>query len=214
MFLGWGHNVFDQDQDERLASDGWDALLFMQYYYSSFDSLNTSLSRYVGLSLAELTAKQVRNLSYALQDVNTYASILGVAYEDDLMNLQGARRGMATALAERYEVSILLSSIARKQEALTKIVDRLFEKSTRIYQRVVEVILFGIGGVALIDLTVSLSSYANSNIERPLTSPAEDAFSGVLDIASRLPPDLFINTSVVTLIIITALYMILIKRKS
>jgi hypothetical protein len=208
VFLGWGHNTFDVSPDSRLGSDGWDAVVLTQYFYAAFDSINTSLNGFIGVSLSDLKPDQIRRLSQTLLELNTYSNMLLISYQDNVLNLQGARRGFVVTLAERYKIDFLISSINEKRAVLSTLIDRLNQKATSIYQRVIEVMLFVIGGLAFVDVTISISQYARStDVAEPSLSPANDGTWGLLDLGLVLPPDTLIYGSIGFLLIATALYL-------
>ena len=214
VFLGWGHNTIDRPNEDPLCLDAWQALLFVQYYYAAFESLNTGLQRYIGASLSTLSKREIRSLSDTLREIHTFASMTAIEFDENILNLQSSRRSMALALSSRYHIESLIGAVSKKQEVLSDLINKLFEKSTRSYQQFVELILFSLGGLALIDLSISMSSYVKSEVGDPSRSPSQDNVWGVLDLIELIPPDVLLTASMLVLILMSGIYLFLQRNQA
>ncbi len=188
VFLGWGHNVFDRPMDSRASSDAWYSLLLCQFFYTVLDCTSVGLSRFIGISLSGLSMKETQRLNSELQDVVSQVQLVTTQFHDTQQNLQGTRRAYFNDLAARWRMDVLTENVEKKIRIVTQLIERLFQRSTRLNQTLVEVMLFAIGGISLVSFGLSVSEYARSKDP----SPAVDNVPGLLDAGAALAPDLVI----------------------
>jgi hypothetical protein len=188
VFLGWGHNLFDARPGSRLAEDAWQALLLCQYFYTVLESTSLTLSRFVGMSLGNLSRRQMRELSAEQQDIVSTVNLLIAQFNDTQQNLQGNRQGFLRDLKHRWGIDSLVQSIEKKSAMVTQQIDRLYDRLTKVSQSVTETILFAIGGIGLVDFCLNLAIFSRTPIGKEM--PGEDGVPGLLDVGAALPPDL------------------------
>ena len=197
VFLGWGHNAFDQPPDSRASDDGWYALLLGQFFYTVLDCTSVGLSHFIGISLRGLPMKETQGLNAKLQDVVSQVQLVTTQFHDTQQNLQGTRRAYFNDLAARWRMDVLTENVEKKIRIVTGLIERLFQRSTRLNQTLVEVMLFAIGGISLVSFGLSLSQFALS----VTPSPANDRVPGLLDAGAGLPPDLMIWGCILLLVL-------------
>lgn len=188
IFLGWGHNVFDQPPDSRDSADAWHALLLAQFFDSVLDSASVGLSRFIGMSLSGLSIQEIKGLDATLQDVVSQVQLVTTQFHDARQNLQGSRRAYFNDLAERWRMDVMTENLERKIRIVSGLIERLFQRTTGRNQSLVQLMLFAIGGFSLLSYGLSLSQFALS--ARP--SPADDHVWGLLDAGAAWPPDALI----------------------
>lgn len=208
IFLGWGHNVFDRPMDSRASCDAWYSLLLCQFFYTVLDCTSVGLSRFIGMSLSGLSMKETHRLNAELQDVVSQVQLVTTQFHDTQQNLQGTRRAYFNDLAARWRMDVLTDNVEKKIRIVTGLIERLFQRSTRLNQTLVELMLFAIGGISLLSFGLGLSQYAMST--KP--SPAEDRVWGLLDAGASLPPDLMIWVCVLLLILWLVIFLGIDKR--
>jgi hypothetical protein len=197
VFLGWGHNVFDRPMDSRASADAWYSLLLCQFFYTVLDCASVGLSRFIWMSLSGLSMKETRALNSELQEVVSQVQLVMTQFHDTQQNLQGTRRAYFNDLAARWRMDVLTENVEKKIRIVTQLIERLFERSTRLNQTLVEVMLFAIGGISLVSFGLSVSQYALS----ATPSPANDKVPGILDAGAALPPDLMIWACILLLVL-------------
>ena len=208
IFLGWGHNVFDRPMDSRASCDAWYSLLLGQFFYTVLDCASVGLSRFIGMSLSGLSMKETQRLNAELQDVVSQVQLVTTQFHDTQQNLQGTRRAYFNDLASRWRMDVLTENVEKKIRIVTGLIERLFQRSTRLNQTLVELMLFAIGGISLVSFGLSLSQYALS--ANP--SPAIDRVPGLLDAGAALPPDLMIWVCIILLILWLVIFLGIDKR--
>jgi hypothetical protein len=199
VYLGWGHNVFHTPHDSALAHDAWEALLLCQYFYTVLQSSNLGLTRFIGLSLGQLSHRETQKLDRVLQDVVASVNLIVTEFNDTQQNLQGHRQAFFKDLRVRWSMDTLLQNVEKKIGLVTDQINRLYEKSVKTGQALNGLILCAIGGIALISFCLSLSQYARSPVVHPDQGPAADGVWGLLDIAAAYPPDVVIWGGVILL---------------
>lgn len=189
VYLGWGHNVFNAPVDSVLARDAWEVLLLCQYFYTVLESANLGLTRFIGLSLGQLSHQETQKLDLVLQDVVASVNLLIVDFNDTQQNLQGHRQAFFKDLRHRWGVDTLVQNVEKKIGLVETQINRLYEKSVKTSQTLIGLILCAIGGIALVSLCLSLSQYARSAVVPSEQGPAGDGVWGLLDLAAVYPPD-------------------------
>lgn len=189
VFLGWGHNIFPVPADSTVARDAWEALLLCQYFYTVLESTNLGLNRFIVLSLGNLSRPKTRDLSVLLQDVVSSVNLLVTQFNDTQQNLQGNRQVFLKTLKERWGMDTLVHNVEKKISIITGQINRLYERSVKWSQAYIQLLLFGIGGIALVDFCLGLVAFVRTQTVHPSQGPAADGVAGLLDLAAAFPPD-------------------------
>ncbi len=212
VFLGWGHNIFPVPAGSAVARDAWEALLLCQYFYTVLESTNLGLNRFIVLSLGNLSRKKTRDLGVLLQDVVSSVNLLVTQFNDTQQNLQGNRQVFLKTLKERWGMDTLVHNVDKKIAIITGQIHRLYERSVKWSQMYTQLLLFGIGGIGLVDFCLGLVSFVHSQTVHPSQGPASDGVAGLLDLAAAFPPDGVLWGGLGLLAVILATFLYFLRR--
>ena len=135
--------------------------------------LTVSSSKYMSSSLMAKVDKTVSFLSYSR-----------IEYYEFTHGLQGVRRSAAFTFLREWQFEERSQLLDKRQSALLGAVSSAVEARNRRYATLVEAALALIGGTALLDLALSLLSFARSG------AAEEDSVPGLVDIAQWAGADL------------------------
>jgi hypothetical protein len=212
IYLGWGHNILCAPADSTLATDAWEALLLGQYYYSVLETTNLGLNRFIGLTLGEMSRKETARLNALMQDVVSSVNLVVTQFIDTQQNLQGNRQGFFKDLKHRWNMDALVHNIEKKIGMVSQQVSRIHEKWVKSSQFFIELILFAIGSIGLLEFTVALTQFSRTEVSPPDKGPAADGVPGLLDLAAALPPD-GVLWGGISVLAVLALFFILFQRQ-
>lgn len=212
IWLGWGNNVITEDVDSDRCRDALSSLVLCQYFYAVMDSANNNLSRFVGIAQSDASIKETRALNRKLEEVVNTVNTLLIQYADTQQNLQGHRQVFLKDLIAKWDLGILIENIEKKIGICTQQIERLYETVNSQSAFIMEVILFFIGGLALVDFVKGMSEYATALQESPDTDPTRDGLLGFLDLVLLLPPEGVVWSGVMLLLVSFVIFYLLQRR--
>lgn len=212
--LDWGNNIFRAEPDSRLAGDAWEALSLCQYFYTVLEGMNLGLTRFVGLASGTLSRRQRDELAKLLEEVVSSVNYLVTQFADTQQNLQSNRQLFLKGLKQTWNMDDLVGNVEKKIGMVAAQINRLNEQSVKSNQYFIQLILFAIGGIALVDFCASLASFARTAAATPDVGAGADGVPGLLDLAGEYPPDSMIWGGLILLLALMGLFWIFQRRGS
>jgi len=150
-----------------------------------------------------------------VEEISNNASTAIFSYEDSIMDLQGWRRETAIDICATYGIKGLVQRIQRKIDVTDRLSRQLMEEASATYYQIVEFILFALGGLSLVDLSIAVSEYGRSAAmgDTSGATVSEDGIPGLLDVGRVLPPDILIYINIMFLFTLSALFIYLKRTK-
>lgn len=124
-------------------------------------------------------------------------------FNEAIIGVQAERANVVRAVFRAWNLEELINSALERTSLIRSKISRLLEARKAELNRSVELILAGIGGVAVIDLFISLTT-ASRSLD-------QDDIPGVLDVFEWLQPDGSIALST-TILVLISVYIYLAKR--
>ena len=135
-----------------------------------------------------------KKLACRADDTHEHVSFMINELADFESGIQGHRQRITNTYFEVWKVKRLVDAVKAKTLLLEKKIYRLNIKKNERFNRIFEATLTAIGGIALLDFTLNLVSFAHSP-DKPT-----DNFRGISDWVLSLPHDGVIN--ILTVIIV------------
>lgn len=215
IFIGWGHNSFQVPFESDEAGAAVASIRLAQYFYTVLFVTNENLSKCIGKSLAPQKYHELKDLQRQMKSIVPSVDLLVATYIDTSQTVQGVGRNYFLTASSRYSTDDVVNNIERKTKTVNGLIQRAFERSTRRTQTMLEVLVFALSGLALVDFTLNLTSVANSGRIKDLTkSHSADGVPGLLDIGAIFPADALLWFSSSLLLICLIIYLILHGRRS
>ena len=204
LHLGWGNNAII-GWDESVRPEQSQLLLGIldaQYLWVDIEALSTQSSDSVHEIVESGQSRGLRRNLLLMEQLSTSLALHNLAYDDLLMHVQGVQRTAAVALLKAWNYSDVTERVARRIEDTTRVLEQKTARRDRVYQGVVEAVLFGLALTAVLDLVVavistSLASYS-SGIEHP-GSPV-----GILPWFAATDPDYLIIATILGIVVLAA----------
>ena len=161
-FLGWGNNTlrgWDPANDHPAQTEALMGLVDAQYLWMDLYATGRESAR-IAHSVINRPAKLGRKaLAVHLDSLDrmSHSIILHrLAYDDLLMNIQGARHDISRTCLNAWGYTELFDRIAPRLPLISQAAEREFARSSRRYQRVVQLALTSVALLAAIDFVVGL----------------------------------------------------------
>jgi hypothetical protein len=165
------------------------------------DVLNKILKR----DFLKVSQKRVASTKVirAANRTRSFVEFLDNEFTDLILGLQGLRQATAKQYLEVWHYKTLVDSVQRRKKAVADAVDTAYKEKQGRYARIVEAVLAGIGGVAVLDFSINLFAFARQSKD------ADDPFWGLVDAARLLPVDLTLDLAIIFLLLV----LILVAKK-
>ncbi|GAA3669546.1 hypothetical protein GCM10023081_04980 [Arthrobacter ginkgonis] len=204
---GWG--MLSEDQ-RRQTLDG---LVDAQIIWAELDRIGDDSA----LVTAELVSAQPsrmrrRELVTARRRIHTLANaalLHEVAFDESLMGFQGLRRTTTAAALEAWGYQTMAERVHARIGKLEDLAARLHERLEGRYQSLVEVVLFGLGLLTIVDIVLSVISTAYSG---SVTAFPDEGSAGFFAAVRNSNMDLMMGGSA-ALILVTVLALTLRKGR-
>lgn len=213
VYLGWGNNVFRIDSESSVAVDAWNALCLCQYFYAVLDSVDSNLTRILEDSLVSLRIEQAQGIAPLLEELIAATDLISVQFDDAPRNLQGHRKAFFRDLQEKWEMHDLSNNVRRKITICQNRLENLHSAKSRRNDKISEMILLLIGGMAILEVVTTISQYGRELAEITGYGQTGDRIPGLLDLAAKVPPDAM-TWSGVAMLLVTALLFSMFKSRS
>ncbi len=215
IFIGWGHNNFHVPFESDEAGAAVASIRLAQYFYTVLFVTNENLSKFIGKSLTPKTYHELKDLQRRMKSIVPSVDLLVATYIDTSQTVQGVGRNYFLTASSRYSTNDVVENIERKTKTVNGLIQRAFERSTRRTQTILELLVFALGGLALVDFTLNLTSVANSSRIKDLAKThSADGVPGLLDIGAIFPADALLWISSSLLLICLIIYLILHGKRS
>lgn len=207
QFVGSGNILAVADDVESQANNWLRGLSICQLY-------NAILSIYGGIlksSYSELNdyassrrrSKELYRLMSDITKTLDHLEFTRLEFNEAIIGVQAERANVVRAAYRAWNLDELIKGSLERTSLIRSKISRLLEARKTELNRSVELILAGIGGVAVIDLFISLTT-ASRSLD-------QDDIPGVLDVFEWLQPDGSIALST-TILILISVYIYLAKR--
>jgi len=200
QMVGSGNILALSDAPEAAGEDWLRGLSICQLYNAILyiyggilKSSYSKLDEYAGSS-----RRKSRELNTLMSDITRsldHLEFTRLEFNEALVGVQAERAKVVAAAYDAWKLGDLIATALERTDLIRSRITRLLEARTSALNRSVELILSGIGGVALIDLFISLTM-ASRNLR-------EDEIPGLLDVFLWLQPDGSIALSTALLCVIS-----------
>lgn len=207
-YVGSG-NILITGGSSAAVRDDWLRGLSLCQFYNAILFIYGSILKSSYSQLTDLLgARRTRNreLNRLMKDVTLsldHLEFTRLEFNEARVGVQGERARIVEDTCAAWKLDNLIASALERTDLIRSRIARLLDARKSRVDKTVELILAGIGGVALVDLFISLTTAA-----RDLR---EDDIPGLLDAFLWLPPDGSIGLSSLLLILVFA-YIYLAKR--
>lgn len=213
FYFGWGNNIVIGIHDENILNSAIDAVNLAQYYNVIFDYTNNHLSKLIGEVYTTNNKKEnIKQIENILEINIENANLLFMQFNEHSLNLQGHRKKYFDDLIKKWNIEKIKENILNKITFSKDKLNDFYRKSTKVSRMISESILFGIGGVALVDFFANISHFARTIKVNPSMSSYDEHSFGFISLGKILSPDSMIWTGVLILLFLIIVF-INVRRK-
>ncbi|KAA1176083.1 hypothetical protein FWJ25_02830 [Marinobacter salinexigens] len=207
QFVGSG-NILALAEDVESQSENWLRGLSICQLYNAILSIYGGIlkSSYSELNDYASSRRRSKDLHKLMQDITRtldHLEFTRLEFNEAVIGVQAERVNVVRAAYSAWNLEELIQGSLERTSLIRSKISRLLEARKAQLDRSVELILAGIGGVAVIDLFISLTT-ASRSLRR-------DDIPGVLDVFEWLQPDGSIALST-TILVLISVYIYLAKR--
>lgn len=194
-------NILVMSNDPEAAGESWFRGLSICQYYNAILSIYGGIlkSSYSKLNeYVEGPRRKNQKLNTLMRDITRsldHLEFTRLEFNDAFVGVQAERAKVVKVACEAWKLEEVIGSALERTNLIRSKITRLLEARKSEQNRSVELILSGIGGVALIDLFISLTT-ASRDLR-------EDDIPGLLDAFLWLQPDGSIALSTALLVLIS-----------
>ncbi|ERS84078.1 MAG: hypothetical protein VX673_04770 [Pseudomonadota bacterium] len=207
QFVGSG-NILAVADDAEAQADNWLRGLSVCQLYNAVLSiyggiLKSSYSELNDFAGSRHRSKDLHRLMADITKTLDHLEFTRLEFNEAIIGVQAERAKVVRAAYAAWNLGELIEGSLERTSLIRSKISRLLEARKSQLDRSVELILAGIGGVAVIDLFISLTT-ASRSLDR-------DDIPGVLDVFEWLQPDGSIALST-TILVLISFYIYLAKR--
>lgn len=214
IFLGWGNSIIKSDISIEFDRDAIEALCICQYFNSVLDLANYRLNKLVGASGKRLNKQQTKKLDEELKEVISTVNLLLVHLNETKFNIQGKKQKYFSDLVTRWRLNDISYNIEKKVVFCTEKIDRFYKEESKKNQTGAELLLFSIGGIALVDFFLNIVYFTSDLRANEEMGTTRDGIPGLLDLGNYLSPDAMVWSGFLTLTIFLIIYIIFQTRRN
>lgn len=207
QFVGSG-NILAVADDVEPQADNWLRGLSICQLYNAILSiyggiLKSSYSELNDYASSRRRSKELYRLMSDITRTLDHLEFTRLEFNEAIIGVQAERANVVRAAYRAWNLEELINSAVERTSLIRSKISRLLEARKTELNRSVELILAGIGGVAVIDLFISLTT-ASRSLD-------QDDIPGVLDVFEWLQPDGSIALST-TILVLISVYIYIAKR--
>lgn len=191
-------NTMDNAEDRALKV----SLSISMYFYVLYDLLNKNL-RLMFLNISR-TKKVPTFIITNVNQTRSHIEFIENEFSDVLMGLQGVRSRFCKILLDTWNYPDLVGAVQKKKESVGKTVAFILEEKSSRYRRIIESILATVGGIAILDFSLSLFTFASN------AKISKDSIPGLIDSTKYLSVDGTLYTIVLFLCLV---FFFIIKKR-
>ncbi|MCA1053845.1 hypothetical protein LCM10_02510 [Rossellomorea aquimaris] len=213
-FLNWGHNIIIQKKENDQKKYIIEAIHLCQYYYSVLEMFNNELTELIGKTFTDRRDHgSIKKLRKKLNKLIFNVNFFMITMDEEWFNVQGQKKVYLNDLIKKWRIDRLKEMINKKVAYCQEKADDINNTLVKRNQTISEIILFAIGGIALVDFFTSVSQFSfairsNSNhIDYEYFN-----LPGILDLALKVAPDGMIFSGFIILLFLFSLYFTFINR--
>ena len=195
-----GNSVLAGPFSGRDVSVTRDILALCTFFHATRDLFREHLKRMLlDVGRASRGVARASFTEQALGDLRTHVDVMEGECEDCRLGLQGHAKAVMRRILDVWEYDALSAAVKRKSASLGSAWSLFQEGRRRRYNAVVQAVLSVIAGAAVMDLVLSLLTAAGN----PWI--AEDSWTGLIDAARLVPPDLTLYGALLLLVLLPLL---------
>lgn len=176
-----------------------------QYIHSLLDVHARNITRLYAKFLARREKVAAHTLA-SLDAIQAHVDYIDMQLIDVYNGLQSRRHEMVKQLRAKWDVDQKVSDLNRKCDAARRRMEGLVRTRSLRYQKMVQLILGGVGVFALADLLINLASFSHSEEARAASG------RGLLSLVQATSPDWFVTNSILGSVVLLLLVALLLRR--
>lgn len=205
-----GNSVFVGSID-RFAERGLpQTMAAAQFFYAQLDVLKHNMSALYAELYEYVPMKHFRQMRERISRTNSQVNFILSELSDYRLGVQGTRKWYFDALYDCFLFDLLIDSVRQKQQTVQ---ERAADLQARLFARIdgfIEALIFFLGAVTLIDITLALLGLAKGS-DHSISGPSVEYRDGALALLRSLPSDLVL--SIITLIVLLFLGLFVLRRR-
>ena len=161
IYLGWGHNLIYHDTHVDKIRQAVEAIHLCQYFNAVLENFNTELTKLIGESfLSNKVNKKTKDLSRKLNDMLSITKLLLIQLNEAKFNLQDYKQYYFLDLVEKWKIEKIRITLEEKMMFCQEKIQEIYQRQSKRNQFIMEIILFSIGGIALVEFFTNISQFA------------------------------------------------------
>ena len=205
-----GNSVFVGSIDRFIERGLPQTMAAAQFFYAQLDVLKHNMSALYAELYEYVPMKHFRQMRERISRTNSQVNFILSELSDYRLGVQGTRKWYFDALYDCFLFDLLIDSVRQKQQTVQ---ERAADLQARLFARIdgfIEALIFFLGAVTLIDLTLALLGLAKGS-DHSISSPSVEYRDGALALLRSLPSDLVL--SIITLIVLLFLGLFVLRRR-
>lgn len=208
FYFGWGNNFVGEHYDKQVLTSAIESVNLCQYYNVVLDDVNSRLSKLIGeVYTTNNKEKTMKRIEKILEINIENANLLFLQLNEHSLNLQGHRKKYFDDLLKKWKIRVIQENIENKITFSKAKLNDYYRKSTKLSSTVSESILFGIGGIALVDFFANISQFARTIKSNPAMSAIDDDSFGFISLGKLLSPDNMVWTGILILLFLIIVFI-------
>lgn len=214
FYFGWGNNlIIENEYDDKVLSSALDAVHLCQYYNVVYDYTNKQLSNIVGQIYATNgKGKTIKKVERLLEVNIENANLLFMQLNEQALNLQGHRQKYFIDLLSKWRIYTIKENIKKKISFGKEKLDYFYRKRSNFSNHISEAILFGIGGIALVDFFANVSLFSRTLKANPEMGKVDDNEFGIISIGKIISPDNMVWSGLLILLFLLFVFIFVRRR--
>lgn len=176
-----------------------------QYIHALLDVHARNITQLYAKFLARREKVAARTLA-SVDAIQAHVDYIEMQLIDVYEGLQSRRHEMLQQLRSRWGVDDKVNNLGRKCDAARRRMEGLVRTRSMRYQKMVQLILGGVGVFALADLLINLASFSHSEQARAASG------RGLLSRVQATSPDWFVTNSILGSVALLLLVALLLRR--
>lgn len=197
IYIGWGHNIVCKKS--LYFNDFKNSLRIMQYYSALMDISNRTFSFYISKFNENNLHQDIKKLSKELDEFTKSFGYMKMLITDVIYEKQGKQKIFISIFYNKYGLEDIHNNINLKIGLSKDISKQIFNKKSEKANKIIEILLFCLSGISILDFFTALPGYINSPYLKK--NNVNDEIFGPTDFNAFLSPDLMFNIGSLVLII-------------
>jgi hypothetical protein len=202
LFVGAAERFIDAGLSQIMAG--------AQFFYAQLDVLKHNMGALYAELYEHVPMARFRRMRERISRTNSQVNFILSELSDYRLGIQGTRKWYFEELYDCFLFDLLIESVRQKQQTVQ---ERAADLQARLFARIdgfIEALIFFLGAMTLIDLTLALLGFAKGD-SAMTARPNVEYVDGVLAWLRTVPSDLVL--SIITLIVLIFLMIFMIRRR-